>query len=47
MVKAVDAIRSGRMGGTWCNRVAEEYNIPRTTLIDRLAGRVKHGTNQD
>ena len=38
----MDAMTSGRLG---VNRAAEEYNIPRTTLKDRLAGRVKHGTN--
>ena len=26
------------------NRAAQEYNVPRTTLKDRLAGRVKHGS---
>ena len=41
MVEAMDAVKSGRLG---VNRAAEEYNIPRTTLKDRLAGRVKHGT---
>ena len=26
------------------NRVMEEYNVPKTTLKDRLAERVKHGS---
>ena len=42
MVEAMDAMKSGRLG---VNGAAEEYNIPRTTLKDRLAERVKHGTN--
>ena len=41
MVEAMDTVKSDRLG---VNRAAEEYNIPRTTLKDRLAGRVKPGT---
>ena len=41
MVEAMEAVKSGRLG---VNRAANEYNVPRTTLKDKLAGRVKHGT---
>jgi len=34
-------MKSGRLG---VNRAAEEYDVPRTTLKDRIAGRVKHGS---
>ena len=40
MKRAIDAIKSGRMG---TNRAALEYAVPRTTLKDRLTGRVIHG----
>ena len=46
MVRAMEAIKSGKMG---CNRAALdsklEYGVPRTTLKDRLSGRVVHGSN--
>lgn len=41
MVEPMDAVKSGRLGG---NRAAEECNVPRRTLKDRLAGRVKNGS---
>ena len=41
MTEAMEAVKNGEMG---INRAAEEYNVPRTTLKDRLAGRVKHGS---
>ena len=41
MVEAMDAVKSGRLG---VNRAADEYDVPRTTLKDRLAGRVEHRT---
>ena len=41
MVEAMDVVKSGRLG---VNRAADEYDVPRTTLKDRLAGRVEHGT---
>ena len=41
MTKAMEAVKNGKMG---INRAGEEYNVPRTTLKDRLARRVKHGS---
>ena len=41
MKAAMDAVKSGRMG---LNRAATEFGVPRTTLKDRMAGRVVHGT---
>ena len=41
MTKAMEAVKNGEMS---INRVVQEYNVPRTTLKDRLAGRVKHGS---
>ena len=40
MVQAMEAVRSGKMGQ---NQAAKTYDVPRTTLKDRLSGRVKHG----
>ena len=40
MVKAIEAVRLG----SGINRAALDYGIPRTTLKDRLSGRVKDGT---
>ena len=40
MTRAIDAVKSGRMG---INQAALEYAIPSTTLKDRLAGRVIYG----
>ena len=34
-------MKSGELG---INRSALEYGVPKTTLKDRIAGRVKHGT---
>ena len=42
MLQAMDAVKSGKMG---VNRAAVEHGVPRTTLKDRIAGRVVHGTN--
>ena len=41
MIEAMEVVKTGRLG---FNSVAEEYNIPKTTLKDRLAGRVKRRT---
>ena len=41
MFEAMEAVKSGRLG---VNRAAEEYNVQRTTLKDRLAGKVKHSS---
>jgi len=41
MVKAIDAVKSGRCS---VKRPAEDYKVPRTTLQDRISGRVIHGT---
>ena len=41
MIEAMEAVKAGRLG---VNRAAEEYNVPKTTLQNRLSGRVKHGT---
>ena len=38
----MEAVRSGDMK---VNRASRVYEVPRTTLKDRLSGRVKHGTN--
>lgn len=40
MAGAMQAVIEGRMG---VNRAAEEHGVPKTTLKDRLAGRVEHG----
>ena len=42
MLQAMEAVKSGSMG---MNRAAIEHGVPRTTLKDRLSGRVIHGTN--
>ncbi len=41
MLKAMIAVKNG-MG---VNRAALEHDVPRTTLKDRISGRVIHGTN--
>ena len=41
MTRAIDAVKSGELG---INRSALKYGVPKTTLKDRIAGRVKHGT---
>ena len=41
MIKAMEAVKNGELV---VNRAAEEYNMPRTTLKDRLARRIKHGS---
>ena len=40
MVNAMAAVQSGEMG---VNKAALEYGVPKTTLKDRIAGRVVHG----
>jgi len=40
MVKAIDAVKSGLCSVKWA---AEDYKVPRTTLQDRISGRVIHG----
>lgn len=42
MAKALDAVASGKMG---VNRAAIEFNVPCTSLKDRVAGRVRDGCN--
>ena len=42
MVEAMKAVKAVQFG---VNRVALEYGVPKTTLKDRLNGRVIHGTN--
>ena len=37
MVRAIGAIKDGKMG---VNHAAKEHGVPRTTLKDRLSGRV-------
>ncbi len=39
------AIKAVQDGLTSINRAADEHGVPRTTLKDRLSGRVVHGTN--
>lgn len=41
MQAAIDAVKSGRKG---VNRAALEFGVLHTTLKDRIAGRVVHGT---
>ena len=41
MTRAMDAVFTGVMG---ISRPALEYGVPQTTLKDRVAGRVVHGT---
>ena len=41
MVNALDEVREGRQG---LNQAARNFSVPRSTLRDRLAGRVVHGT---
>ena len=41
MRRAMEAVMSGELG---VNRSALQHGVPRTTLKDRIAGRVKHGT---
>ena len=40
MLGALKAVKDGAMG---CNRAATEFGVPKTTLKDRLSGRVAHG----
>ena len=42
MKRALEAVTEGKMG---INRAALEFNMPRTTLKDRISGRVVHGSN--
>ena len=39
MVRAIEAVKDGKMG---VNHVAKEHGVSRTTLKDRLSGRVEH-----
>ena len=41
MLGALNAVSEGTMG---INRAATEFGVPRTTLKDRIAGRVTHGS---
>lgn len=40
VVMAIEAVKDGKFG---INRAAKEHGVPRTTLKDRLSGRVEHG----
>ena len=40
MLRAMEAVRSGTLG---VNRAAEQFGVPRTTLKNRISGRVEHG----
>jgi len=40
MVKAMEAVKYSKMGA---NRAAKEYAVPKTTLKDRMSGKVQHG----
>ena len=42
MIAAMEAVKSGEMGA---NKAALEHGVPKTTLKDRISGRVKHGKN--
>jgi len=37
IVKAMEAVKHGKMG---LKRAAKEYTVPKTTLKDRLSGKV-------
>ena len=41
MSTAIEAVNSGES----VLRAAKEHGVPRRTLIDRISGRVVHGTN--
>jgi len=38
----MEAVKSGEMG---VNRAALEHRVPRTSLKDRISGKMKHGKN--
>lgn len=40
MEHAIDAVKSGAQG---LNEASRNYNVPRSTLRDRITGRVVHG----
>ena len=40
MVRAIEAVKDGKMG---VKHAAKEHSVPRTTLKDRLSGKVEHG----
>ena len=40
MLAAIDSVKNGGLSG---NRSADMYGVPRSTLKDRLSGRVVHG----
>ncbi len=42
MIEAMKAVKDGKMG---VNRAVLEHGVPKTSLKDRLAGRVVHGTS--
>ena len=42
MIAAMEAVKSGEMGA---NRAALEHGVPKTTLKDRISGRVKRPTS--
>ena len=41
MIRAMEAVRSGTVG---TNQAAREFDVPATTLKDRLSVIVKHGS---
>ena len=43
MAGAIKSVLDGKMPGV--NRAADQYSVPRTTLKDRLSGRVTSDTN--
>ena len=42
MKSAMDAVKKGGMS---IKRAAVQYDVPKTTLQDRISGKVIHGTN--
>ena len=40
MIEAIAAVTGNKMG---VNKAALEYGVPKTTLKDRISGRVVHG----
>ena len=43
MVATIDAVK----GGESVLRAAKQFGVPRQTLVNRVSGKVVHGTKQD
>ena len=42
MIRAIEGVKLGEMSA---NKAAKEFDVPLTTLKDRISGRVRHGRN--